>query len=66
MCDKKYKQRFHYWQILLTCYFVAVFLEKSFENYGVLGNSINFKVLAVLLVKPGSSFPNFGSNIQRI
>lgn len=42
------------------------FFEKSFENYGVLGNSINFKALAVLLVKPGSSFSNFGSNILRI
>ena len=42
------------------------FFEKSFENYGVLGNNINFKALAVLLVKPGSSFSNFGSNILRI
>ena len=46
--------------------FCCGFFEKSFENYGVLGNSINFKALAVLLVKPGLSFPNFGSNIQRI
>ena len=32
MCDKKYIQRFHYWQILLTCYFVAVFLKKVLKT----------------------------------